>query len=284
MAVARRKSARDGIVGALSIDSELHGAELARRLGLTQPPVWRALRQLEGEGVLGSRTVGSIRLYRLRPAELQTVSATHLAARRAVQRIALRRQARGAGSNLVDLMARRMVLEWWRAADGAFNRTRHAVVGGVAAAAYMPGRQTDDIDIAVIAGDQAQAHEELRDYGWRLVGHLDVVDGTIWRDPEGHELDLISLHEPWAPDALEAAGENLISDLPTMPLPYLALMKLKSGRLTDMGDLARMLGLATVADRTLTRELVAKYGDAQDLEDLDQIILLGDLEADRKSP
>jgi hypothetical protein len=56
-------------------------------------------------------------------------------------------------------------------------------------------------------------------------------------------------------------------------------MKLNAGRLTDMGDLSRMLGLASHPDRRVTRELVGKYGDAQDLEDLDQIIVLGDLEA-----
>jgi hypothetical protein len=175
-------------------------------------------------------------------------------------------------------MKRRIVLDWWHAADSALVRTRHAVVGGVAAAAYMPGRQTDDIDIAVVARDVALAEAELRDHEWKLVGQLDLVDGTVWRDADGHELDLISLHDPWADEALEAAAKNRISALPTMPLPYLALMKLKAGRLTDMGDLSRMLGLASHPDRRVTRELVGKYGDAQDLEDLDQIIVLGDLE------
>jgi hypothetical protein len=50
-----------------------------------------------------------------------------------------------------------------------------------------------------------------------MVGR-DLVVGTVWRDPDGHELDLISLREPWAREAVEAAAENRISDLPTMTL------------------------------------------------------------------
>lgn len=284
MAVTRRTPARDGILQALSANHELHSAELARQLGLTQPPVWRALRQLELEGKVASRKVGTIRLYRIGPGRPGSDPAPRLAARRAVQRIALRRRARGGGSDLPGLMKRRMVLEWWHAADSALVRTKHAVVGGVAAAAYMPGRQTDDIDIAVAAPDAAMAESELREHGWKLVGQLDLVDGTVWRDAEGHELDLISLHDPWADDALVAAAKNRISELPTMPLPYLALMKLKAGRLIDMGDLSRMLGLASRGDRRLTRGLVAKYGAPQDVEDLDQIILLGDLEVRGEPP
>ncbi len=284
MAVKRDTPARDGIVQALSQQEELHGAELARRLGLTQPPVWRALRQLELEGVVGSRKVGTIRLYHYRGAPPAADTATRLAARRAVQRVALRRASRGAGSDLVGLRNRRVVMDWWAIADEALTQVRHAVVGGVAAAAYMPARQTDDIDIAVIAGDLPAAEALLRDHGWTFVRGLDLVEGTVWHDPDGNELDLISLQEPWAEEALEAAGKNRVAGLPTMPLPYLALMKLKAGRLTDMGDLSRMLGLAKEADRRRTRELVAKFGGAEDLADLDQVILLGDLEMGGEPP
>lgn len=263
---------------ALSQQKELHGAELARRLGLTQPPVWRALRQLEIEGVVSSRKVGTIRLYQYQGAPAEAHTAARLAARRAVQRVALRRASRGAGSDLVGLLNRRVVLDWWAVAEEALTRVRHAVVGGVASAAYMPARYTEDIDMAVAAGDVATAETLLRDHGWTFVRRLDLVEGTVWRDADGNQLDLISLKEPWAEEALEAARQNRVSGLPTMPLPYLALMKLKAGRLTDMGDLSRMLGLANEADRRRTRELVGKYGDAEDLEDLDQIIMLGDLE------
>src|SRR5947209_17183392 len=113
MAVTRRTPARDGILRALSANAELHSAELARQLGLTQPPVWRALRQLELEGKVGSRKVGTIRLYRLGPASPRSDDASRIAARRTVQRIAVRRGAKGVGSDLAGLMMRRSVLEWW---------------------------------------------------------------------------------------------------------------------------------------------------------------------------
>lgn len=141
--------------------------------------------------------------------------------------------------------------------------------------------QTDDLDIAVGADDAETAKALLREHGWTFIRNLDVIPGSAWRDMQGNELDLIPLLEPWADEALVAAIQNRIVGLPTMPLPYLALMKLKAGRLTDMGDLSRMLGLATDGDRQRTRELVAQYGDAQDAEDLDQVIILGDLEAGR---
>jgi hypothetical protein len=112
--------------------------------------------------VVSSRRVGSIRLYQDQGAPYGADTASRLAARRAVQRVALRRAARGAGSDLVGLLNRRVVLGWWGVADKALTEVRHAAVGDVAAAAYMPGRQTDDIDIAVAARDVATAETLFR--------------------------------------------------------------------------------------------------------------------------
>ena len=170
-------------------------------------------------------------------------------------------------------------MEWWLEAESALTEVRHAVVGGVAAAAYMPGRQTDNIDIAVAVLEAGLAEDQLRKHGWQMVGPPNLALGTIWRNAEGNELDLKGLDEPWTDAALDAAARNRIVGLPTMSLPYLALMKLKAGRLTDMGDLARMLALADNATREATRALVATHGDAADAEDLDQVMELGDLEA-----
>jgi hypothetical protein len=64
-----------------------------------------------------------------------------------------------------------------------------------------------------------------------------------------------------------------------MPLPHLALIKLRSGRITDMADLSRMLGLADDEVRRQVRELVARHGEPGDSEDIEQVILLGELEA-----
>jgi DNA-binding Lrp family transcriptional regulator len=255
----------------LAVHESLHGSELARRLGVAQPPVWRALRQLEGEGAVVSTKVGTVRFYSAAAGDVRS-------ARRAVQAIALRRQARGSGSDLDHLMSRRKTMDWWLHAEEALAGIPHAVIGGVAAAAYMPGRQTDDIDFAVGVRDAERAEAALRNAGWQKLRGLDIVEGSAWRDDNGNELDLILTQGPWVGDALAEAASNIVAGLPTMPLPYLTLLKLSAGRLTDMSDLARMLGLADEQARSRVRDAVGRHGTPGDLEDLEQVILLGRLE------
>jgi len=196
----------------------------------------------------------------------------------------MRRARPGSGSDLDLLMKGRRLMEWWAGAERALQDVPHAVVGGVAAAAYMPGRSTDDIDIGVGLPSVLSAEAALTEHGWTRIGPLHLVDGTIWQDPQGHELDLITLSAPWAQRSIQAAGLNEIAGMPTMPLPYLVLMKLQSGRLSDMSDLARMLGLAEPAVRDQARALVVEHGDQEDLQDLEQVIELGILETGPTGP
>jgi len=260
----------------LAAHGRLHGAELARRLGVSQPPVWRALKQLESRGEVASVTAGTMRFYAVAAPDVR-------ASRRAVQAIALRRGARGTGSDPAHLMARRQTMDWWVRADEALAGVPHAVIGGVAAAAYMPGRQTDDIDFAVSADDGERAAAALEAGGWQKLRALDIVDGSAWLDRDGNELDLILIRGPWVASVLAEAGSNVVAGIPTMPLPYLALLKLNAGRLTDMSDLSRMLGLASEEMRNDTRAAVARHGAEGDLEDLEQVIVLGDMELGRVS-
>lgn len=258
----------------LAAGEGLHGAELARRLGVSQPPVWRALKELEGRGEVVSTTVGPLRIYGLAPANV-------VAARRAVQAIAARRQARGIGSDFAHLRTRRRTMDWWKGAELALAGIPHAVIGGVAAAAYMPGRQTDDIDFAVAVEDRSRAEAALQAGGWQRLRDLDIVDGSAWRDFQGNELDLILIAGSWVASALAEAQSNVVAAMPTMSLPYLTLLKLRAGRLTDMADVSRMLGLASADVRTQTRVIVQRHGANGDLEDLEQVIALGDLELGR---
>jgi hypothetical protein len=64
---------------------------------------------------------------------------------------------------------------------------------------------------------------------------------------------------------------------PVIDLPYLVLMKMESNRSLDMGDLSRMLGLASEQDLDRVRQAVRQYSP-QDLEDLESLIYLGKLE------
>ncbi len=62
-----------------------------------------------------------------------------------------------------------------------------------------------------------------------------------------------------------------------LSLPFLALMKLQSGRTQDLADVSRMLGWAESETRRATRAVFAQWlPDA--LADLDSLIALGDLE------
>jgi hypothetical protein len=70
--------------------------------------------------------------------------------------------------------------------------------------------------------------------------------------------------------------------LPILPFPYLILMKFNASRTIDLGDITRMLGLASEADLEQVRTLFSLYSPA-DLEDLDSLIRLGKLEIGRLS-
>lgn len=62
-----------------------------------------------------------------------------------------------------------------------------------------------------------------------------------------------------------------------LPFPYLILMKFNASRTIDLGDITRMLGLASEANREQVRTLFRRYAPA-DLDDLESLILLGKLE------
>jgi cell division septum initiation protein DivIVA len=57
----------------------------------------------------------------------------------------------------------------------------------------------------------------------------------------------------------------------------LILMKLASGRAQDIADMSRMLGQADEQLRSAVRDAVAKFRP-EDMEDLESLIMLGDLE------
>jgi hypothetical protein len=99
-------------------------------------------------------------------------------ARRAVLRIAVRRASRGTGSDLRHLMARRHEMDWWLAVEAALGGVPHAVIGGVAAQAYMPWRQTDDLEIAVASADLPAAEAALASAGFSRLRPLAVVTGS----------------------------------------------------------------------------------------------------------
>lgn len=82
----------------------------------------------------------------------------------------------------------------------------------------------------------------------------------------------------WCAGALaEASRTRDGQGLPTLPLPYLVLMKLNAGRTQDVADISRTLGQASAADLERVRSVIAQYASA-DLEDVESLIELGRLE------
>jgi len=206
---------------------------------------------------------------------------TRLEMRHAMLALSARRQRAGSGSDLRGLLGRGATrMEWWRQAENALSPIPHAVVGAVAAAAYMPARATADIDLAVAETAATRIEDQLQARGWQRRGRLVMVglQGTSWVTVGGHPVDVIYLPGAWGETAIAAAQSNIIEGLPILPLPYLTLMKLLASRLVDTGDLARMLGHQDEATLAAVRQVITAYGRPEDVADLEQIIALGQLE------
>lgn len=69
-----------------------------------------------------------------------------------------------------------MMLPWRLDADKALAVLPHAVVGAVAAAAYMPERAIADTDFAVVETVAPQLDAHLRSLGWQGRGKLALAD------------------------------------------------------------------------------------------------------------
>lgn len=149
---------------------------------------------------------------------------------------------------------------------------RWAVAGGVATRAFMPERMTKDLDIVVHPDDMASMWQRLEAAGFRPGVPLGIP-GRAVEAPDGAELDVIEGRFDWIDDALATPVEDP-AGLPVLDLPFLVLMKLAASRTVDLGDIARMLGLASDAQLAAVRAAVARF-TPQDVEDLGSLIFLG---------
>ncbi len=150
------------------------------------------------------------------------------------------------------------------------------VVGAVATRAYMPERATKDIDILVQYRNEEKALERLQTAGYQLVSRLTIVPGFSLHSPDGVEVDVILGDYPWLDEALARPRQDP-AGYPVLDLPYLILMKIESSRTQDLGDLSRMLGLASEEELARVRAIVNRYApDAA--EDVEALIYLGRLE------
>jgi hypothetical protein len=188
--------------------------------------------------------------------------------------IAKRRQRPGTGSVLTTERTARMV---WPDLSGILTGIPWAVVGAVATRNYMPERTTRDLDVAVLSRDSDRARELLQQAGLVYQGEL-TIGGSSWLTASGEPLDVLELEEPWWASVLtEAATNRDPQNLPILPLEYLVLMKLTSGRVHDLGDVTRMLGAAGDEDLARVRKVISERSPELS-EDVESIITLGKME------
>jgi hypothetical protein len=104
------------------------------------------------------------------------------------------------------------------------------------------------------------------------------IGDATWQAPTGDLVDVIEGSEDWWPEALaEAQANRDAAGLPILPLRFLVYMKMQASRPQDLGDLARMLGQAGEPSLHAVREFFRSHA-ADDLEDLESLIVLGKLE------
>jgi hypothetical protein len=141
----------------------------------------------------------------------------------------------------------------------------------------MPERATVDLDVLVSRATATAVRDRLQEHGFRFTGELSV-GGSTWIAPDGTGVNVLELDESWVGDALAQAQRNRdLQGLPVLPLPYLLLLKLRSGRTLDLGDITRMLGLASDANLDEVRRVISRF-EPDAVEDVESMIALGRLE------
>ncbi len=152
-----------------------------------------------------------------------------------------------------------------------------AVIGAAATRLYMPERVTDDLDILVRAEDAGTVRQLLTEAGFSPLGALSI-GGNRWTAPDGFPVDVIECREAWRDQALsEAASNRDPHGSPVLTLPYLVLLKLGAGRVQDLADATRMLGLADSETLEAVRTAFRRWRP-EECDDLESLITLGQLE------
>jgi hypothetical protein len=188
--------------------------------------------------------------------------------------ICRRRIHPGSGS-APEFLRRRTAMISWPDLRPVLQGVPWAITGAVATRAYMPERLTRDLDILVRRQDEALVKERLAAAGYALGSPL-AIGGFVACSLEGAEIDVILGDYGWLDEALARVREDQ-AGFPVLDLPYLVLAKLAASRAQDIGDLSRMLGLASDEELGRVREVVARRAPAE-MDDLESLIYLGRLE------
>ncbi len=155
-----------------------------------------------------------------------------------------------------------------------------AITGAVATRLYMPERATKDLDIVVHQRDSDEVLQRLQEDGYQIISGLSIP-GFLLHSPDGVEVDVIFGDYPWLDEALSHPKQD-IAGYPVLDLPYLILMKLEASRTQDLGDLSRMLGLASAVELERVRTIINRY-TPDVIDDIESLIYLGKMEMEPPS-
>ncbi|MEZ4884137.1 MAG: hypothetical protein R3E32_05295 [Chitinophagales bacterium] len=199
-------------------------------------------------------------------------SPINITKRKQIIRISQKLINKGSGSNIAELLKKDAFTFNQISIDQLIKNTKYVIVGDIATRYYMPERFMKDIDILILAENNAQVEEELLEMGYVQTGTL-TIGRTSWKSPSGELLDVLVADEEWTYEAIHQA--NYFDDgLPIISLPYLVLMKLRSGRVQDIADITRMMGLADEKMLQKVKVTIQRYLPTA-LEDLESLIMLG---------
>jgi hypothetical protein len=194
--------------------------------------------------------------------------------RRIMIEMCLRRMKPGTFTS-PEFLSRRTAVNKWPDLNKILEDIPWVITGGVATRAYMPERMTHDLDILVHKVNCETAWKRFKEHGFKVAEVLDAPY-FVARRPDNPEVDVLCLDFPWLVRAFAEARKDP-AGFPVLDLPFLIIMKLRANRGIDIGDMTRMLGLASEHDRDRVRETVALY-QPEDSDDLEALILLGKME------
>ncbi|GAC1498254.1 MAG: hypothetical protein NVS1B14_01190 [Vulcanimicrobiaceae bacterium] len=169
------------------------------------------------------------------------------------------------------------------AAGKILREIPYMLVDAHAANAYMPPRNTRDVDMLVQDSDFPKVEQRLREAGWSKNRNLMFPNaklglfGSAWHhDKTDDEMDVLSSNQSWMAEAFTRTPVYDRNGARVIPLPFIIFMKIDSARATDQGDLARMLGrLADSEVETIIKTIGRYYDDPQAPDDVRQYAAVG---------
>lgn len=160
-----------------------------------------------------------------------------------------------------------------------------ALIGATALAAHNYVRGTADIDLAIAIDpfrELRRLEDRLKREGFRTELNLpdaeDSLGGVlrVWATAEDDDpVEVVNFHNPLSPSSnpgLEAVQTatpiGASTSLRCATLPHLIALKLYAGGRRDQADVLELLRRNPGADRARIREVCARYGSEQVLEEL----------------